>query len=132
DPSGSFLFLAGTRLPRVRLFTNQPVKIAPRQTKSSPAAAAIGLEVSVVMPCLNEAETLARCIQSAQRALDEGGFAGEVIVADNGSTDGSMATAKELGARVVDVARKGYGNALMGGIQAAEGAFVIMADADES
>ena len=84
------------------------------------------------MPCLNEAATLARCIQTAQRALDEGGFTGEVVVADNGSTDGSVAIAKELGARVVEVARKGYGNALMGGIQAAQGAFVIMGDADES
>jgi len=84
------------------------------------------------MPCLNEAETLARCIQAAQQALDAGGFKGEVIVADNGSTDGSVAIANELGARVVEVARKGYGNALMGGVQAAEGAFVIMGDADES
>ena len=84
------------------------------------------------MPCLNEAETLARCIQAAQQALDAGGFTGEVIVADNGSTDGSVAIARELGARVVEVARKGYGNALMGGIQAAGGTFVIMGDADES
>jgi glycosyltransferase involved in cell wall biosynthesis len=84
------------------------------------------------MPCLNEAETLARCIQTAQQALDAGGFKGEVIVADNGSSDGSVAIAKELGARVVEVARMGYGNALMGGVQAADGAFVIMGDADES
>ena len=108
------------------------MKIAPRHTKPSIPATSTGLEVSIVMPCLNEAETLARCIQSAQRALDEGGFAGEVLVADNGSTDGSVAIAKELGARIVDVPRKGYGNALMGGIQAAEGAFVVMGDADES
>jgi len=108
------------------------MKIARRHSKPARAAAATSLEVSIVMPCLNEAETLARCIQSAQRALEEGGFAGEVIVADNGSTDGSVAIAKELGARVVDVPRKGYGNALMAGIEAADGAFVIMGDADES
>ena len=108
------------------------MKIAPRHTKPSRSAAATGIEVSIVLPCLNEAETLARCVQTAQQALEEGGYTGEVIVADNGSTDGSVAIAKELGARVVEVSRKGYGNALMGGIQAAEGAFVIMGDADES
>jgi glycosyltransferase involved in cell wall biosynthesis len=107
------------------------VKVAPRPTRRA-ADAVTGVEVSIVMPCLNEAETLARCIQTAQRALDEGGFTGEVVVADNGSTDGSVAIAKELGARVVDVARKGYGNALIGGIVAARGELVIMGDADES
>ncbi len=80
------------------------------------------LEVSIVMPCLNEAETIARCIQKAQRAA----------VADNGSTDGSAVIARELGARVVDVARKGYGAALIGGIEAANGEFVVMGDADDS
>ena len=84
------------------------------------------------MPCLNEAETLASCIQAAQRALSRDGYRGEVIVADNGSTDGSLAIARELGARVIEVPRKGYGNALIGGIQAADGEFVIMGDADES
>ena len=108
------------------------MKVAPRHAKHAGTAAAASLEVSIVMPCLNEAETLARCIQAAQRALDEGGFKGEVVVADNGSTDGSVAIAKELGARVVEVPRKGYGNALIAGIAAAEGTFVIMGDADES
>ncbi len=84
------------------------------------------------MPCLNEAETLARCIQKAQRAIEAGHLDAEVIVADNGSTDGSVMIARELGARVVDVPRKGYGNALIGGIEAAGGEFVVMGDADDS
>src|SRR5258708_23739325 len=84
------------------------------------------------MPCLNEAETLATCIQKAQLAIDYGGLAAEIIVADNGSTDGSQVIARELGARVVQVARKGYGSALIGGINAARGRFVIIGDADDS
>ncbi|MDM4762950.1 glycosyltransferase family 2 protein [Galbitalea sp. SE-J8] len=90
------------------------------------------LELSIVMPCLNEAETLAVCIEKAQSYLATSGIAGEVIVADNGSTDGSQAIAESLGARVVPVARKGYGSALLGGIAAARGRFVIMGDADDS
>lgn len=89
-------------------------------------------EVSVVMPCLNEADTIAVCIEKAERALAGGHFRGEIIVADNGSTDGSQAIAIALGARVVPVASKGYGNALMGGIAAARGKYVIMGDADDS
>jgi glycosyltransferase involved in cell wall biosynthesis len=89
-------------------------------------------EVSIVMPCLNEAETLAACIEKAQRFLHEAGVAGEIIVADNGSTDGSQVLAAQLGARVVYVSAKGYGNALMGGIAAARGRYVIMGDADDS
>ncbi len=84
------------------------------------------------MPCLNEAETLAACIQKAQSAIAKDGLSAEIIVADNGSTDGSQAIAKELGARLVPVERKGYGSALIGGIQAARGEFVIMGDADDS
>jgi glycosyltransferase involved in cell wall biosynthesis len=90
------------------------------------------VEVSIVMPCLNEAETLAACIQKAQLAIERGALAAEIIVADNGSTDGSQVIAKELGARVVPVDRKGYGSALIGGINAAHGRFVIMGDADDS
>jgi glycosyltransferase involved in cell wall biosynthesis len=90
------------------------------------------LELSIVMPCLNEAETLATCIRKAQRAIEKQGLAAEIIVADNGSTDGSQAIARELGARVVDVPRKGYGSALIGGIDAAGGSLVIMGDADDS
>ena len=93
---------------------------------------ASSLEVSIVMPCLNEADTIEICIVKAWRALRENGIQGEVIVADNGSTDGSQAIATRLGARIVQVDAKGYGNALMGGIAAARGTFVIIGDADDS
>jgi len=89
-------------------------------------------EVSIVMPCLNEAETLGICIEKAQRWLDDNGVIGEVIVADNGSTDGSQRIAEAMGARVVQVEMKGYGNALMGGIAAARGQYIVMGDADDS
>ena len=89
-------------------------------------------EVSVVMPCLNEAETLAICIRKATLALRESGIDGEVIVADNGSTDGSQTIALQEGARLVQVKARGYGSALMGGIAAARGKYVIMGDADDS
>ncbi len=95
-------------------------------------APAQSCEVTVVMPCLNEAETLAVCIDKARTSLATNGVAGEVVVADNGSTDGSQAIAREHGARVIDVPEKGYGAALMGGIRAASGTYVIMADADDS
>jgi glycosyltransferase involved in cell wall biosynthesis len=99
------------------------------RTESTPSTA---VEVSIVMPCLDEAETLAKCIGHAQSAVMKGGFAAEIIVADNGSTDGSQGIARERGARVVDVPRKGYGSALIGGIDAAQGRFVVMGDADDS
>lgn len=89
-------------------------------------------ELSVVIPCLNEADTLQTCIAKARRAMDEHGIAGEIIVADNGSTDGSRQIAMAAGARVVDVAQKGYGNALKAGIAAASGRYVLMGDADDS
>jgi glycosyltransferase involved in cell wall biosynthesis len=91
-----------------------------------------GVEVSVVMPCLNEARTVGRCVAKALRALRDLGVSGEVIVADNGSTDGSPDIARRNGARVVHVKRKGYGSALQGGIAAARGRYVIMGDADDS
>lgn len=84
------------------------------------------------MPCLNEADTVAKCVATARRALDEAGIRGEVIVADNGSTDGSERLAEEAGGRVVLVKERGYGAALAGGIEAARGRFVVMGDADGS
>jgi glycosyltransferase involved in cell wall biosynthesis len=84
------------------------------------------------MPCLNEGDTLASCIRKARAAMDAAGLAGEVIVADNGSVDGSQAIAIREGARLVPVVARGYGAALMGGIAAARGRFVIMGDADDS
>jgi glycosyltransferase involved in cell wall biosynthesis len=93
---------------------------------------AVLIELSVVMPCLNESDTLAICIEKAQRALKENGIAGEIIVADNGSTDGSQKIATDMGARVINVAERGYGNALRGGITAARGKYILMADADDS
>ena len=90
------------------------------------------VEVSVVMPALNEADTIEACVEKALRAFRESAIVGEVIVADNGSTDGSQRLAETLGARVVRVEARGYGSALMGGIAAARGQFVVMGDADDS
>ncbi len=90
------------------------------------------IEVSVVIPCLNEEETLAGCIEKAQQALREHHIAGEVVLADNGSTDSSRSIAEKHGARVILVNEPGYGNALMGGIAAARCRFVIIGDADAS
>src|SRR4051812_32656272 len=84
------------------------------------------IELSVVMPCLNEAETVGTCITKALRAMEEQGIAGEVIIADNGSTDGSPELARQLGARVAHVTARGYGSALMGGIAEARGRYVLM------
>src|SRR3954462_719263 len=99
----------------------------------SPAPSAIDdVELSVVMPCLDEADTIGTCVSKAMRALSEGGINGEVVVADNGSTDESRAIARGLGARVIEVAEKGYGAALQAGIAAARGRFILMADADDS
>jgi hypothetical protein len=90
------------------------------------------VELSVVMPCLNEAETVETCVRKARGFFEEHGVDGEVIIADNGSTDGSQQLARDAGARVVPVSDKGYGNALMGGIRAARGSYVVMGDADDS
>jgi glycosyltransferase involved in cell wall biosynthesis len=98
---------------------------------ASPSAAP-ECELTVVMPCLNEADTIEVCVTKALRAIKTAGIDAEVIVADSGSTDGSQALAEKLGARVVNVQAKGYGSALMGGITAARGRYVIMGDADDS
>ena len=90
------------------------------------------IELSVVMPCLNEADTVGTCVRKAVSTLQKMGIASEVIVADNGSTDGSQAIAKKMGARVVQVTERGYGAALMGGIREARGKYVVMGDADDS
>ncbi len=90
------------------------------------------VELSVVIPCLNEADTLAYCLITARTALEKLGTTAEIVVADNGSTDGSIEIAREHGARVVRVPHKGYGHALMGGITAARGKYIIMGDADAS
>jgi glycosyltransferase involved in cell wall biosynthesis len=90
------------------------------------------LELSIVMPCLNEAETLAICIGKAQSFLTNNTIRGEIIIADNGSTDGSINIALSHKARVVNVAKKGYGSALKAGIEAANGSYIIMGDADDS
>ena len=90
------------------------------------------LELTVVMPCLNEADTLAMCIRKALSSMADHGISGEVVVADNGSTDGSVEIAQQEGARVVFIGERGYGAALQGGIEAAMGQFVIMGDADDS
>jgi len=106
--------------------------VARQPLPPTPAAPPETLELSIVMPCLNEAETIAVCVKKAKAFLDAQGLSGEVIVADNGSTDGSQQIANALGARIVHVSARGYGAALIGGIEAARGRFVAMGDADDS
>jgi glycosyltransferase involved in cell wall biosynthesis len=106
---------------------------APNPSSDSFAQTDVSIvELSIVMPCLNEAETLGTCIEKAKRFLHEHRIVGEIVVADNGSTDGSQSIAELMGARVVHVAARGYGNALRGGIAAARGHYIIMGDADDS
>lgn len=102
------------------------------QAEPQPPLPTMEVEVSIVMPCLNEAETIGRCIAKAADWLSRRGVAGEIVVGDNGSTDGSIDLARRLGARVVHVARRGYGAALDGAIRVAHGRFVIMGDSDDS
>jgi glycosyltransferase involved in cell wall biosynthesis len=109
------------------LNSKAPPKLAAPHSNSSTA-----LELSVVMPCLNEGLTVGTCVRKAFDTMEQLGIHGEVIVADNGSTDGSQSIAAELGARVVPIETRGYGSALRGGIAAARGRFVIMGDSDDS
>jgi glycosyltransferase involved in cell wall biosynthesis len=108
------------------------MSVAQRSRKHAEHKTSTAVDVSIVMPCLNEVETLAACIRKAQQAIEKQNLSAEIIVADNGSTDGSQVVAKEFGVRVVEVARKGYGSALIAGIDVAQGRFVIMGDADDS
>ena len=109
------------------MYTDSSDSLTDVGVESSPV-----IEVSVVIPCLNEERTLGRCVDKASQALAHLQIAGEVVVADNGSTDGSAGIAFAHGARIVHVPEIGYGSALQGGIAAARGAYVIMADADDS
>lgn len=104
----------------------------PRPDAFTAASQTDDLEVSIVMPCLNERQTVGACVAQARQALKDSGIRGEVIVADNGSTDGSQKLAREKGARVVEVSQRGYGAALAGGITAAQGHYVVMGDCDMS
>lgn len=114
-------------MPRAQAKRRIEANVAPA---GEPAADAV--ELTILMPCLNEAETLATCILKAKSFLGRSGISGEVLIADNGSTDGSQRIAATFGARVVPVAQKGYGAALLGGIAAARGRYIIMGDADDS
>jgi glycosyltransferase involved in cell wall biosynthesis len=106
--------------------------LASEKSRSERVDTSVPVEVSVVIPCLNEANSLGSCIDKAVTAFRAAALAGEVIVADNGSTDGSMQIAEERGARVVRVEQRGYGSALHAGIAAARGPFIVMGDADDS
>jgi glycosyltransferase involved in cell wall biosynthesis len=103
-----------------------------RQLETDAPSDSAPIELTILMPCLNEAETLATCIQKARQFLQQQGVRGEVLIADNGSTDGSQQIAAELGARVIDVPVRGYGAALSCGSAAARGAYIIMGDSDDS
>jgi glycosyltransferase involved in cell wall biosynthesis len=109
------------------MITTRQDSAAP-QSETTPDA----VELTILMPCLNEAETLEVCIRKARGFLESSGVSGEVLIADNGSTDGSQAIAERSGARVVPITEKGYGAALLGGIAGARGRYIIMGDADDS
>ena len=101
-------------------------------SQSKPPPSFNDLDMTILMPCLNEAETIGQCIKKGLKSIAELGLRGEVLIADNGSTDGSIEIAQTLGARVVNISRKGYGSALRGGIEAARGRWLLMGDSDDS
>lgn len=100
--------------------------------RTSPGSDSENIEISIVMPCLNESETLEACVAEGRQAIEDAGVSGEVVIADNGSTDGSQKIAEQASARVVNISEKDYGNALIGGIAAASSHYVMMGDADGS
>jgi glycosyltransferase involved in cell wall biosynthesis len=104
--------------------------LAPQRDGASPSEKRTTPFISVVIPCLNEAQSIAEAVRRARKALDDNGYEGEVVVADNGSTDGSPALAEAAGARVVQEKRRGYGSAYLAGFAAARGDYIVMADAD--
>jgi hypothetical protein len=112
--------------------TEEKAKLDEQNTGRVVSDAGAVIDVSVVIPCLNEANSIGICVEKALRAFRTAELRGEVVVADNGSTDGSIEIAEKLGARVVRVAERGYGSALRVGIAAARGAFIVMGDADDS
>src|ERR1700704_478559 len=122
------------KCPKERDMMVSPMDTVLTAEGARPAGAVIsrGVEVSVVIPCLNEANSLAYCVDKAMKAFEAAGLSGEVVVADNGSTDGSIQIAEEHGAQVIRVAERGYGAALRAGIAGARGPFIIMGDADDS
>jgi Glycosyl transferase family 2 len=128
--SGRALFVVPDTAPQTEAADRSGPAPFARPGTRHPSQKAV--DVSVVMPCLNEAESIAECIRKARRSLDELGLVGEIIVADNGSTDGSQEIARRLGARLVHVEARGYGSALLGGFAAARGTYVVMGDADGS
>ena len=119
----------GFRRPRTMIAS---ASTSLEQLPLAPLGAPDETEVSVVMPCLNEHRTIGTCVRKATQALERLGIHGEVVVADNGSTDGSQDIAESLGARVVDVKTRGYGSALQAGIAAARGKLIVMGDSDDS
>jgi len=120
-----------SRKPRYDVVCMEAI-LTPEQSQLERVDPTLPVEVSVVIPCLNEANSLAFCVDKAVSSFRASGLTGEVIVADNGSTDGSVQIAEEHGARVVHVPKRGYGAALSAGIAAARGPFIIMGDADDS